>query len=62
MHHVNIHENAIRNARVLNEVAILHIPGADNPADLFMKEFKSNSTFRYVWSLTLFYPSSFKPA
>ncbi len=59
MCHVNIRENAVRETRVMNEVAILHIPGAANPADLFTKEFKSESTFRNLRSLTLFYPSSF---
>ncbi len=62
MRHVNICENAVREARVLNEVAILHIPGASNPADLFTKQFKSDSTFRHLRNLTLFYPSSMKPA
>jgi hypothetical protein len=60
MRHVNIRENAVREARVLNEVSIHHIPGAHNPADLLTKEFKSDSTFRTLRNLTLFYPSSFK--
>jgi hypothetical protein len=60
MRHVNIRENAIREARQLNEVSILHIPGAANPADLFTKEFKSDCTFRHLRDLTLFYPSSFR--
>jgi hypothetical protein len=59
MRHVNIRENAVREARLLNKVSILHIPGSSNPADMFSKEFKSNSTFRTLRSLTLFYPSSF---
>ncbi len=45
MHHVNIRENAVHKACVLNEVSIHHIPGAHNPADLFTKEFKSDSGF-----------------
>jgi hypothetical protein len=58
MRHVNIRENAVREARVNNEVSIQHIPGPSNPADMFSKEFKSNSTFRTFQGLTLFYPSS----
>jgi hypothetical protein len=61
MLHVNIHENAIREAHLLNEVSILHIPGTANPADLFTKEFKSDSMFRSLRNLILFYPSSFLP-
>ncbi len=60
MRHVNIHENAIHEARLFNDVSILHIPGTANPADLFTKEFKSDVTFRSLRSLILFYPSSFK--
>jgi hypothetical protein len=60
MRHVNIRENAVREARLLNEVSVLHIPGPCNPADLFTKEFKSDSTFRSLRDLTLFYPSSFR--
>ncbi len=60
MRHVNIRENAVREARMMNEVSIHHIPGAANPADLFTKEFKSDATFRALRNLTLFYPSSFK--
>jgi hypothetical protein len=59
MRHVNIRENAVREARLLNEVSIQHIPVSCNPADLFTKEFKSDSTFRTLRNLTLFYPSSF---
>jgi hypothetical protein len=58
MRHVNIRENAIREARLFNEISILHIAGKANPADLFTKEFKSDSTFRSLRSLILFYPSS----
>jgi hypothetical protein len=46
MRHVDIRENAVREARLLGEVSIHHIPGASNPVDLFTKEFKSESTFR----------------
>jgi hypothetical protein len=60
MRHVNIRENAVREARVPNEVSIQHIPGMCNPADMFSKEFKSDTTFRALRSLVLFYPSSFK--
>ena len=60
MRHVNIRENAIREARVLNEISIHHIPGVSNPADLFTKEFKSDTLFRTLRGLILFYPSSFK--
>jgi hypothetical protein len=35
MHYVNIRENAVREARVMNEVSIQHILGAANPANLF---------------------------
>jgi len=58
MRHVNIRENAVREARLLGEVLIHHIPGVSNPADLFTKEFKSESTFRSLRSLILFHPSA----
>jgi hypothetical protein len=45
MRHVNIRENAVRAARLLNEVSISHITGASSPVDLFSKEFKSDCTF-----------------
>jgi hypothetical protein len=60
MRHVNIHENAIREAHQHIEVSILHIPGTANPVDLFIKEFKSDCTFRHLRDLALFYSSSFK--
>jgi hypothetical protein len=60
MRHVNIRENAIREARILNEISIHHIPGSSNPSDLFTKEFKSDTLFRTLRGLILFYPSSFK--
>jgi len=58
MRHVNIRDNAVREARLFNEISVLHVPGACNPADLFTKEFKSDSTFRALRNLLLFYPSS----
>jgi hypothetical protein len=45
MHHVNIRENPVWEARLMNKVSILHIPGTGSPADLFTKEFKSDTTF-----------------
>jgi hypothetical protein len=60
MRHVNIRENAIREARLFNEISVLHTSGKANPADLFTKEFKSDLTFRSLRSLILFYPTSFK--
>lgn len=59
MRHVNICENSIQEAHLLNEVSILHIPGNANPADLLTMEFKSKPTFWSLWNLILFYPSSF---
>jgi len=59
MRHVNIRENAVREARLCGEVSILHIAGASNPADLFTKEFKPDSTFWSLRSLLMFYPSAF---
>ncbi len=44
MHYVNIRENAVCEARLLGGVSINHIPGTSNPADLFTKEFKSDSS------------------
>ena len=58
MRHVNIRENAVCEARVLGEVSIHHIPGAANPADLFTKEFKSDSTFWSLCNLLLYFPSA----
>jgi hypothetical protein len=60
MQHVKIRENAVTEARMLNEVSIHPIPSPHNPADLFTKEFKSDDTFRTLQNLTLFYPCSFK--
>jgi hypothetical protein len=58
MRHVNIRESAVREARLFNEISVLHVPGECNPADLFTKEFKSDSTFWALRNLLLFYPSS----
>jgi hypothetical protein len=59
MRHLNIRENAVREAQQLQEVSISHIPGTYNPADIFTKELKSDCTFRSLRSLLLFPPSSF---
>jgi hypothetical protein len=59
MRHVNIRENAVREAKEFNEVSILHIAGASNPSDLFSKEFKSDAIFRTLRGLLLSFPSSF---
>ena len=59
MRHVNIRENAVREAiHEFNEVAVLHIPGAHNPSDIFTKEFKSDAIFRTLRGLLLSYPSA----
>mmetsp|Transcript_23736 Transcript_23736/g.34017 ORF Transcript_23736/g.34017 Transcript_23736/m.34017 type:complete len:111 (+) Transcript_23736:2220-2552(+) len=58
MRHVNIRENAVREAKEHNEVSICHIAGASNPSDLFSKEFKSDAIFRTLRGLLLSYPSS----
>jgi hypothetical protein len=60
LRHINIHENAMREARLLGKVSIQHISGSANPADLFAKELKANCTFRQRRGLLLFHPSSFK--
>ena len=58
MRHVNIRENAIREAiHEFNEITVSHIPGQSNPADIFTKEFKSDVTFRALRGLLLSYPS-----
>jgi hypothetical protein len=46
MCHLNIRENAVREAQLMQEVFISHISGTCNPADIFTKEFKSDCTFR----------------
>jgi hypothetical protein len=45
MHHLNIRENAVREAQLMQEVFITHIYGTCNPANIFTKEFKSDCTF-----------------
>jgi hypothetical protein len=59
MRHLNIRENAVREAQQLQEVSISHILGTCNPADIFTKEFKSDSTFRSLRDLLLSPSSSF---
>jgi hypothetical protein len=59
MQHLNIRENAVREAQQLAEVSIAHIPGTCNPADTFTKEFKSDCTFRSLQNLLLYPSSSF---
>ena len=46
MRHLNIRECAVRGAQNSKEVAVATIPGHSNIADLFTKEFKSDSVFR----------------
>jgi hypothetical protein len=46
MRHLNIRECAVRGAQQNNEIAVDTIPGHSNIADLFTKEFKSDSIFR----------------
>ena len=58
MRHVNIRENAVREAiHEFNEVSVSHIPGPCNPSDIFTKEFKSDVTFRSLRGLLLFSPT-----
>ncbi len=58
MRHVNIRENAVREAiHEFNEITVSHIPGQSNPADILTKEFKSDVTFRALRGLLLSYPS-----
>jgi hypothetical protein len=46
MRHLNIRENAIREAiQEFDEIDVQHIGGVSNPADLFTKEHKSDSIF-----------------
>jgi hypothetical protein len=59
MHHLNIQENAVREAQQLQEVSIGHIDGTCNPANIFTKEFKSDSTFCSLRDLLLYLTSSF---
>jgi hypothetical protein len=46
MRHLNIRECAVRGAQNLKEIAVATIPGHSNIADLFTKEFKSDSVFQ----------------
>jgi hypothetical protein len=59
MCHLNIRENAVREAQQLQEVSISHISGTCNPADIFTKEFKSDSIFRSLRDILLSPLSSF---
>ena len=43
--HLNIRENAIRDAVAFNEIKPLFVPGKLNLSDLFTKEFKNASHF-----------------
>lgn len=45
--HLNIRENAVREAQSHNEVAITHISGTCNPSDNFTKEFKSECISKF---------------
>ena len=57
MRHVNIRENAIREAiHEFKEISVSHIPGQCNPSDIFTKEFKSDVIFRSLRGLLLFSP------
>jgi len=59
MRHVNIRENAIREAiHEFKEINISHIPGTCNPSDIFTKEFKSDVVFRSLRGLLLFSPTN----
>jgi hypothetical protein len=59
MRHLNIRENAVHEAQRLQEVSVSHISGKRNPAEIFTKEFKSDSTFRSLRDLLLFSSSVF---
>jgi len=59
MRHYNIRENAVREAQQLQEVFVSHVNGKCNPADIFTKEFKSDSIFRAIRALLLFPSSAF---
>jgi hypothetical protein len=52
MHHVNIRENCVWEAiHVYHEVQVIHIPGKQNPADIFTKEYKDAATFISIRNL-----------
>ena len=58
MRHVNIRENAVREAiHVFHEISVSHIPGLCNPSDIFTKEFKSDAIFCSLRGLLLFSPT-----
>ena len=59
MRHLNIRENAAREAQLLHEVSISHVAGTCNPADIFTKEFKSDAVFCALRDLLLFPPDTF---
>ena len=44
--HMNLRENSVREAHLLQEVHVQHIPGKINPSDLFTKEIKDASHYR----------------
>jgi hypothetical protein len=46
MRHLNIRECAVRGAQQAKEIVVRMIPGHSNIADLFTKEFKSDSVFK----------------
>lgn len=46
MRHLNIRECAVRGAQRAGEIIVKMIPGHSNIADLFTKEFKSDSVFK----------------
>jgi hypothetical protein len=49
MCHVNIRENAIREAiHEFQEISVLHIGGKVNPVDIFTKEHKSDEVFHSI--------------
>ena len=57
MRHVNMQENVVRESfHEFGDIAIFHIPGTANPADIFTKEFKSSETFRLIRDVLLCYP------
>ena len=44
--HINLRENSLREAHLLKEVNVRHIPGVIKPSDLFTKEMKDDAHFR----------------
>ena len=53
MRHLNIRECAVCGAQRAGEILVQMIPGHSNIADLFTKEFKSDSVFKNLVSLIL---------